>query len=75
MTKPQQAKVFDAFVQADKSTSRNYGGTGLGLSICKEYCEMMGGSIEVESEPDVGTSFRVVLPTQVHALASDPEAA
>ena len=75
MTREQQTKVFDAFVQADKSTSRNYGGTGLGLSICKEYCEMMGGSIEVESEPDVGASFRVLLPIQVHALESDPEAA
>ncbi|MEM0955236.1 MAG: HAMP domain-containing sensor histidine kinase [Pseudomonadota bacterium] len=76
MTAAQQTKVFDAFVQADKSTSRNYGGTGLGLAICKDYCEMMGGTITVESEPEVGTSFRVVLPVQAHHdLKSDHEAA
>ena len=75
MTEDQQDKVFDAFVQADSSTSRNYGGTGLGLSICKDYCELMGGDISVESAPDVGTSFRVNLPAQIHVPGSDHEAA
>ncbi len=75
MTPEQQAKVFDAFVQADKSTTANYGGTGLGLAICKDFCEMMGGSIDVESEPGRGTNFRVSLPLQAHAQASDHEAA
>jgi signal transduction histidine kinase len=75
MSPAEQERIFDAFVQADKSTSRNYGGTGLGLAICKDYCEMMGGYISVESEAGVGTSFRVVLPVQIHALESDPEAA
>ena len=75
MTAEQQAKVFDAFVQADKSTTANYGGTGLGLSICKDFCEMMGGSISVESEPGRGTNFQVVLPLQVLGQESDHEAA
>lgn len=75
MSKIEQERIFEAFVQADRSTTRNYGGTGLGLAICKDYCEMMGGSISVDSKPGVGTSFRVVLPVQIHAQESDPEAA
>ena len=75
MSKPEQDRIFEAFVQADVSTTRNYGGTGLGLAICKDYCELMGGTISVDSEAGVGTSFRVVLPVQIHALESDPEAA
>jgi signal transduction histidine kinase len=75
MNEEQQSKIFDAFVQADKSTSRNYGGTGLGLAICKNYCEMMGGAISVESEPGAGASFRVVLPVEIRVPGSDHEAA
>lgn len=65
MSTEQVDKVFDAFTQADNSTTRKYGGTGLGLTITKKFCEMMGGSISVESVPAVGSVFIVKLPAVI----------
>jgi PAS domain S-box-containing protein len=62
MTPDQQAKVFEAFTQADDSTTRSYGGTGLGLAITKSFCRLMGGDVTLTSEAGKGTTFTVRLP-------------
>lgn len=56
-----QQAIFEAFQQADNSTSRQYGGTGLGLAITRSLLQMMGYSVELESAPGEGSTFRVVL--------------
>ena len=62
MSEAQQARVFEAFVQAEPDTSAAYGGTGLGLAICRDFCELMGGRISVTSAPGKGSTFTVELP-------------
>ena len=62
MTEEQQAKVFQAFVQADSKTSVSYGGTGVGLAIVSNFCDMLGGTVALTSSPGEGSRFDVSLP-------------
>lgn len=72
-------RIFEPFGQADASLARRYGGTGLGLTICQRLVELMGGSIQVESEEGQGATFSFVLPllaaseTEVRRLEDDQD--
>lgn len=67
MTPEQLETLFDAFYQVDSSITRHYGGTGLGLTLTRYFCEMMGGTIRVDSQPNSGTRFTIRLPREVRS--------
>ncbi len=66
-------QIFAPFTQADSSSTREYGGTGLGLYICQQLANLMGGSIRVESQPGVGSTFYIEVPLHEAAPPSNLE--
>jgi signal transduction histidine kinase len=71
MTEEQLTKLFVSFSQADSTINRKYGGTGLGLAISARLCELLGGSIQVDSKQGAGTVFTVVLPLNIGGKKAD----
>jgi signal transduction histidine kinase/CheY-like chemotaxis protein len=70
MTEEQLGRLFQAFSQADASTTKRFGGTGLGLAITRHFCTMLGGGVTVESVPGKGSTFTIKLPDQAVGSAA-----
>ena len=73
VTPDQLGKLFQAFSQADSSTTRKFGGTGLGLTICKRLCELMGGEISASSEAGIGSTFSFYVMVAASDIFIPPE--
>jgi signal transduction histidine kinase len=71
MSPEQMERLFEAFAQAEASTTSKYGGSGLGLAITRRFCLMMGGDVQAESSPGAGSRFTIRIPATVIQPAKD----